>query len=101
MTCTSCAQHVTHALESVKGVEKAIVPGWKSARATVIADDEVLPTALINAVAEAGYTAAVQKQGARQTVHDSRDSGASDFDLLVVGGGSGGFAAAITAHELG
>src|SRR5260221_6376653 len=101
MTCVSCAQHVAHALESVVGVEKAIVPGWQSARATVIADDQVSPTALINAVEEAGYTAAVQKQGTRQSVHEDVDRRDSDFDLLVIGGGSGGFAAAITAQELG
>ncbi len=101
MTCVSCAQHVTHALESVPGVEKAIVPGWQSARATVIADNQVSPTALIDAVAEAGYTAAVQKQGTRQSAHEDVDRRASDFDLLVIGGGSGGFAAAITAQELG
>src|SRR5260221_3330267 len=100
MTCVSCAQHVTHALESVPGVEKAIVPGWQSARATVIADNQVSPTALIDAVAEAGYTAAVQKQGTRQRAHEAVDRRASDFDLLVIGGGSGGFAAAITAPEL-
>src|SRR5258708_40217405 len=101
MTCVSCAQHVAHALESVVGVEKAIVPGWQSARATVIADDQVSPTALINAVEEAGYTAAVQKQEARQSAHDEVDRRDSDFDLLVIGGGSGGFAAAITPQELG
>src|SRR5258708_8944995 len=101
MTCVSCAQHVTHALENVKGVEKAIIPGWQSARATVIADDQVSPTALLNAVEEAGYTAAVQKQGTRQSAHEDVDRRASDFDLLVIGGGSGGFAAAITAQELG
>jgi mercuric reductase len=101
MTCVSCAQHVAHALESVKGVEKAIVPGWQSARARVIADDGVSPTALIEAVAEAGYTAAVQKQEAQQSAHEDVDRSVSDFDLLVIGGGSGGFAAAITAQELG
>src|SRR5258708_14874724 len=101
MTCVSCAQHVTHALENVKGVEKAIISGWQYGRATVIADDQVSPTALITAVEEAGYTAAVQKQGTRQSAHEDVDRRASDFDLLVIGGGSGGFAAAITAQELG
>src|SRR5258708_27198003 len=67
MTCVSCAQHVAHALESVAGVEKAIVPSWQAARATVIADEHTSPTALLDAVAQAGYTATVQKQGKRKS----------------------------------
>jgi len=38
MTYVDCAQDVVHALDNVDGVEKAIVPGWQSARATVITD---------------------------------------------------------------
>src|SRR6266849_5181385 len=100
MTCISCAQHVAHALESVAGVEKAIVPGWQSARATVIADELTSPTALLDAVAQAGYTATVQKQEKRKSAANRASSSTSnsDFDLLVIGGGSGGFAAAITAQ---
>ncbi len=105
MTCVSCAQHVAHALESMPGVEKAIVPGWQSARATVIADEQVSPAALIDVVAQAGYSATVQKtvqkQETRQSAQDQSAEPTSDFDLLVIGGGSGGFAAAIAAQELG
>src|SRR5262249_32003562 len=101
MTCESCAQHVAHALESVVGVEKAIVPGWQSGRATVFADEQVSPAALIQAVTQVGYSATRQKQQARQSARNKEDGSASDFDLLVIGGGSGGFAAAITAQELG
>src|SRR5713226_5121432 len=94
MTCPSCGQHVTHALRNVPGVEKATVPGWQSARATVIADDSVSPTALVDAVKAAGYTATVREhqpgQGSAETV-----ASGTDFDLVVIGGGSGGFAAAI------
>src|SRR5690348_3624702 len=101
MTCVSCAHHVAHALESVAGVETAIVPGWQSARATVIADEQVSADALTQAVTKAGYSAILQKQQARQNARDAQAGSKSDFDLLVIGGGSGGFAAAITAQELG
>ena len=37
MTCDSCALHVSRALQSVPGMEKAEVPGWESGRATIIA----------------------------------------------------------------
>lgn len=103
MTCVSCAQHVAHALESVSGVETAIVPGWQSARATVVADEHTSLTAVIDAVARAGYSATVEKQEKRKSIQgqpSGSDSNA-EFDLLVIGGGSGGFAAAITAQELG
>src|SRR5258708_29307139 len=82
MTCVSCAHHVTHALESVAGVEKVIVPGWQSARATVIADDGVSTTALIDAVTAVGYTAAFQKQGTRQNSYQDTGRHDSDIDFL-------------------
>src|SRR5262245_19419687 len=62
MTCISCAKHVAHALESVEGVENAIVPDWQSARATVITNERVSADMLIEAVTKAGYSATLQKQ---------------------------------------
>jgi mercuric reductase len=102
MTCASCAQHVAHALEAVPGVERATVPGWQSAHATVLADENVTPNALVAAVQTAGYTATVQTQRTVNVQDAARQTAAGhDFDLLVIGGGAGGFAAAITASELG
>lgn len=103
MTCASCAQHVSRALRAVPGVQKVEVPGWQSAQATVIADPSVSADALTSAVNAAGYTATVQAQVPLQPVDIELVDGDSpyDFDLLVIGGGSGGFAAAITASELG
>jgi mercuric reductase len=102
MTCPSCAHHVAHALQTVPGVEKADVPGWQSAYATVIADSSVSADTLMTAVQDAGYLATVKDSF---LLTDSEivehDNTATDFDLLVIGGGSGGFAAAITAAELG
>jgi hypothetical protein len=53
---------ITNALESLPGVEKAIIPGWQSPRVTEIVDEGVSPTALIDAVAAAGYKASLAKQ---------------------------------------
>ena len=50
MTCDSCAVHVTQALKGVEGVKNADVPGWQSARATLVAESEVKAEALIAAV---------------------------------------------------
>ena len=101
MTCDSCAVHVEKALQSVSGVEIAEVPGgWESGRATVKTDSSVTAEALSTAVKEAGYSAIVKT---RKPVGGpiSSNGGGSDYDLMVIGGGSGGFAAAIKGAELG
>ena len=101
ITCDSCAVHVAEALKSVEGVTDAEVPGWQSARATVHVESAVDGEALTAAaVLEAGYNATVKT---RQPVGGPiLDSGkGSDYDLMVIGGGSAGFAAAIKGAELG
>ncbi len=101
MTCDSCAEHVEKALKSVPGVQEAHVPGWQSARASVVVEGEVDPEALSAAVQQAGYTARLRarKPAENGPPKDGGDEG--DFDLMVIGHGSAGFAAAIQAVELG
>jgi len=101
MTCDSCAVHVTKALKSVEGVKDADVPGWQWARATVVAEDGVKAEAVAAAVREAGYSATVKsrKPAGGPAPQDGR--GGSQFDLMVIGAGSAGFAAAIKGAELG
>lgn len=101
MSCPSCASHVRRALESVPGVQSVELPGWKSVYATVTGDAGVSPAALTEAVAAAGYRASVHEQAEPVRAETGRSDAERDFDLLVIGGGSGGFAAAITASELG
>jgi len=103
MTCESCVLHVTRAIQSVPGVKKADVPGWESGMATVIAAPELNLAALSAAVSKAGYTASVR---AINNLYPATTSGTNpgrkpDFDLMVIGGGSAGFAAAIKGAELG
>ena len=101
MTCDNCARHVTQALRLVSGVEDVDVPGWRSARATVKADGDVDSETLIHAIEDAGYRASVkQRRDIAPEVEDD-NGGATDFDLMVIGGGSAGFAAAIKGTELG
>jgi mercuric reductase len=103
MTCASCDHHVSHALEAVAGVESVNVPGWQSGKARVIASVDVKVDDLVQAVANAGYSATIRAQTPLQVqdIDILNGGSASDFDLLVIGGGSGGFAAAITASGLG
>ncbi len=109
MTCDSCAVHVEKALRSVAGVKEAEVPeGWQSGKARVKTDSSVSAEALSTAVREAGYSATYQHDYSA-TVKDrqpvggpiSSNGGGRDYDLMVIGGGSAGFAAAIKGAELG
>lgn len=102
MTCNSCAEHVEKALKSINGVSSVKVPGWQSGRAEVSLNADVPEGALITAVEQAGYQATVvdtpQNQPQPVTIENGEES---DFDLMVIGGGSAGFAAAIRGAELG
>ncbi|MEP0546360.1 MAG: mercury(II) reductase [Rhodothermales bacterium] len=131
MTCAGCARHVSHALESVPGVISADVPGWESGRADVAldADAPAAPPDLVAAVESAGYRAAVDGEAPPAPPSDGPATGygapsdappapsgngaplpeppaPSDlppdaYDLIVVGGGSAAFAAALKTSELG
>jgi len=62
MTCVNCSQHVERALEAVPGVKKVVVSDWQLGRARVIAEGNITPEELTEAVAGAGYTASIQDQ---------------------------------------
>lgn len=104
MTCDSCALHVEKALKSVPGVQTAAVPGWQSGKTTVIIDGEIDSQALETAVKRAGYGAKLKErrpEGEEVALPASGEHGEARFDLMVIGGGSAGFAAAIKGVELG
>ena len=104
MTCDSCSAHVERALKGVPGVENASVPGWESGSVTVKAVDSVNITDLETAVKNAGYRATVKPADKPKwaTVPISgNDQDDNHIHLMVIGGGSAGFAAAIKGAELG
>jgi len=100
MTCDSCARHVSKALEAVEGVSEVNVPGWQSRKATLQAASEVTDEVLRQAVKEAGYRAIVQERRPLEAEPGAAFVEGADYDLLVIGGGSAGFAAAIKGAEL-
>jgi mercuric reductase len=103
MTCDSCALHVTNTLKSVSGVGNAAIPGWESGKATVFASPELNLDALTAAVAKAGYSASVRETNSLSVEPEIKFTlqEVQDFDLMIIGGGSAGSAAAIKASELG
>lgn len=104
MTCDSCAIHVESALKSVSGVEDVSVPGWKSGLANVKTNADVEITVLETAVREAGYRAVAKPtNGQKRTAVPiiAKGQNGNHIHLMVIGGGSAGFAAAIKGAELG
>lgn len=127
MTCSGCAAHVTDALESTPGVVSALVRDWQKSLAEVRATDAVDFAELVSAVENAGYEASIQTQAVpfsasfkgrakgngvslgkvadpsqeAQAPDDSLRSDRGVYDLVVIGGGSAAFAAALKTSELG
>lgn len=100
MTCEHCERTVAHALRSVPGVREVLEVSHPRALARITAGPEATPRAIEAAIADAGYTAKVREApGGAGPAIIPRSS--ADFDLLIVGGGSAGFAAAIKGAELG
>jgi mercuric reductase len=122
MTCLDCAKRIEGALKRVEGVRDAQID-YRGGRATVELEREVPRGELIAAVERAGYRAEVAGANgagivtatpgsgtsntpsfARETrggASSSSGGGAGEFDLLVIGTGGAGVAAAIQAAGMG
>lgn len=114
MTCNSCAAHVKQALEQVPGVKSAAV-SYPEGKAQVEAESSVAPRALAEAVAAAGYGAAVLEApvapasagGVSNRLRDWVGSGKSvtqppgALHVAIIGSGGAAMAAAIKAVEKG
>ncbi len=106
MTCGSCARHAIGALEAVPGVETAAINHWKDGRAVVTANNGTDSKTLMAAVEGAGYRATVVSEQPEQTKapppsSNGKGGDAETFDLVIIGGGSAAFAAAIKTSEWG
>jgi mercuric reductase len=101
MTCDHCERSVAKALQSVPGVQQVLEVSHADAKARIMAGPEATTDRIERAVEKAGYRARVKDQakGTDAPAAITRDGG--EFDLLIVGGGSAGFAAAIKGADLG
>ena len=93
MTCEHCAKTIKKAIESVDGVEKAEVY-FPQGLAEVEGNADI--NQIIKAVQNAGYGASLIEE--EKNIYISKED---IYDLVVLGGGSAGFAAAIKASDLG
>ncbi len=101
MTCDHCERSVAKALQTVPGVHQVLEVSHADARARVIVGVEATADRIERAVAKAGYRARVNERSKGSDAPAGTTRGGGEFDLLVVGGGSAGFAAAIKAADLG
>src|SRR5256712_10494439 len=101
MTCDHCERSVAKALQSVPGVREVLEVSHADAEARVLAGREATADRIERAVAKAGYGAHVKEQSKGADVPTEIRRTGGEFDLLIVGGGSAGFAAAIKAADLG
>jgi mercuric reductase len=102
MTCDHCAATIQHALARVSGVDQVDV-SFAEGHADV-STKGAAPEALVDAVESAGYRASVVKPPTSHVTLPQRAphvSSGGTPDVVVLGGGSAGFAASIRAAELG
>src|SRR2546422_2135915 len=101
MTCDHCERSVAKALQTVPGVHQVLEVSHADASARVIAGPEATAERIERAVEEAGYRARVNEHSKRSEAPTVITRGGGGVDLLIVGGGSAGVAAAIPAADLG
>ena len=101
MTCEHCERTVAKALQSVPGVHEVVEVSHAQGLARVTAGSEATPDRIEQAVAEFGYAARVRSEPRGTSTPAVASRPRDEFDLVIVGGGSAGFAAAIKSAELG
>src|SRR3989454_12016101 len=101
MTCDHCERSVAKALQTVPGVHQVLEVSHADASARVIAGPEATAERIERAVEEAGDRARVNELSEGSDAPAGVTRGGGEVDLLVVGVGSAGFAAAIKAAGLG
>jgi len=98
MTCPSCRTHVLEALQNVPGTEQVAMGPWNEGWAEVSTTNPDL-TQYLAAVSTAGYEAISDTP--TRSVNPTGNDGPVDYDLIVIGTGGAGMAAAIRGAELG
>src|SRR5947209_18269214 len=99
MTCDHCERSVTKALQSVSGVSEVLEVGHADAEARDLAGPEATADRIERAVAQAGYGAHAEKQTQGADVRAAIRMTGGANDLLIVGGVSARFAAAVIAAD--
>ena len=97
MTCDRCANMVDGVLASIPGVVWSVTK-HDQGKSRVVTEAHVEASTLAGAVREKGFT--LVGHSARE-IRGAGGGDGEELDLLILGAGSAGFAAAIRASELG
>ena len=97
MTCADCARHVRQGLE--RAGARAVSVDWRRGRGTIAAGGPG-QAEMNQALAGTRYRVAIAGASGLAGNADV-DRGRRDYELVVLGSGSGAFAAAIRARDLG
>ncbi|NIA29911.1 MAG: mercury(II) reductase [Actinobacteria bacterium] len=98
MTCDSCKVHVDAAIKNIAGIRDVQIDNWQAGNAEIVALPEVSNADIESAIAQVGYRAKIISKTTSRQNHSTNER--FNFDLIIVGGGSAAFAAAIKASEL-
>ncbi len=105
MTCSHCEEKVSAALRNTPGILKVCHVDWKSGNTCVEADENFVTSQIGAAIERAGYKTDLLSSspitGSATSKARLQSLSKDEFDLLIVGAGSAGFAATIKASELG
>ncbi len=96
MTCDGCARNIERIVRRVEGVTEARV-SYREGMGEFVFDPLLVPPDEIStAVNDTGHY-----RVAGEITEEKTQGNGKDFDLIIVGGGSAAFAAAIRADEMG
>ncbi|WP_134390084.1 mercury(II) reductase [Methylacidiphilum sp. Yel] len=98
MKCEDCATHLLRALQKLQGIEKVQMTDWRSKRANLVTTQQWNEQEVLQTIEALGYQGTVIE---RMPIGMDSEERSKAYDLLIVGGGSAAFAAAIKASELG
>ncbi|TFE69751.1 mercury(II) reductase [Candidatus Methylacidiphilum fumarolicum] len=98
MKCEDCATHLKRALQKLQGIERVLITDWRSKRASLVTTQQWNEQEVLQTIEALGYQGTVIE---RMPIGMDSEERSKDYDLLIVGGGSAAFAAAIKASELG
>lgn len=98
MTCEHCARAIDDVVRRIPGVVESST-SYADGRTSVVTSTEVEADTLSAAVAGKGYR--VVRASSHPVGREPEPSRSDDLDLVVIGGGSAAFAAAIRAADMG
>jgi len=96
MHCEGCIEDVSRELRKISGITGVSIDNWENGNTKLTAEDRVSLADIEKAVEKAGY-----RVSGRISESDKESDFADQFDLIIIGGGSAAFSAAIKASELG